>query len=121
MLNGGPVLFYLKKLGGDARNKLILVGYQAVGTRGRKLLEGERELEIDGEKVEIKMEVTQAKFSAHSDHKELIEFARSIRGLKRIFVQHGEAAKCEEFAEELGKKLKGVNVIAPELGETVEI
>ncbi len=120
MLNGGPVLFYLKKLAGDPHNKLILVGYQAEGTKGRKLLDGEKELDIDGEKVEIKLKVTQAKFSAHSDHKELVEFVKSIRGLKRVFVQHGEDAKCAEFAQELQKKLKGVKVYAPATGETVE-
>lgn len=120
MLNGGPVLFYLKALGGDPNNKLILVGYQSEGTRGRKLLDGERELEIDGEKIEIKMKVTQAKFSAHSDHKELVEFIKTIKGLKRVFVQHGEEAKCVEFAEELQKKLHNVKVYAPKTGETVE-
>ena len=121
MLNGGPVLFYLKKLAGDEKNKLILVGYQAQGTRGRQLLEGANEIEIDGEKIEIKLTVTQAKFSAHSDHKELVEFTKSIRGLQRVFVQHGEASKCEEFAQELGRKLKGVEVIAPTLGETFQL
>ena len=113
-------MFYLKKLAGDPHNKLILVGYQAEGTKGRKLLDGEKELDIDGEKVEIKLKVTQAKFSAHSDHKELVEFVKSIRGLKRVFVQHGEDAKCAEFAQELQKKLKGVKVYAPATGETVE-
>ncbi len=121
MLNGGPVLFYIKKLAGDPKNKMILVGYQAQGTRGRQLLDGANELEIDGQKIEIKLKVTQAKFSAHSDHKELVEFTRSIRGLKRVFVQHGEASKCEEFAAELGRKLKGVEVIAPSLGEKFNI
>ncbi|HIH19944.1 TPA: hypothetical protein HA244_01630 [Candidatus Micrarchaeota archaeon] len=121
MLNGGPVLFYLKKLGGDANSKVILVGYQSEGTRGRELLEGAKELDIDGEKVEIKMKVAQAKFSAHSDHKELTEFVKSIKGLKRVFIQHGEASKCEEFAEELGRKMKHVEVIAPNLGETIKI
>jgi hypothetical protein len=121
MLNGGPVLHYIKHLAGDPKNKLILVGYQAEGTRGRALLEGAKETEIDGENVEVKMKVTQAKFSAHSDHKELLEFAKSIRGLKRIFVQHGEKAKCEEFASELENKIKGVDAIAPDLGETILI
>ncbi|MFH1056848.1 MAG: MBL fold metallo-hydrolase [Candidatus Micrarchaeota archaeon] len=121
MLNGGPVLFYLKHLAGDPNNKVILVGYQAAGTRGRELLDGAKELDIDDEKIEVKLKVAQAKFSAHSDHKELIEFTKTIRGLKRVFVQHGEAAKCEEFTDELGRKLNNVEVIAPNLGETIEI
>ena len=114
MLNGGPVLHYLKKLAPDARNKVILVGFQAQGTRGRLLLEGADELEIDGEKVAINAALDQAPFSAHSDYAELMEFVSSIKGLKRIFVVHGEEEKSEEFASELRKKFKRVQVTVPE-------
>jgi len=57
MMTGGPVMKYIEKLAGNELNKLILVGYQAEGTPGRKLAEGAKELEINGRKVSIKMAV----------------------------------------------------------------
>ena len=121
MLNGGPVLSYIKKLAPDARNKIILVGFQAEGTRGRLLLEGADELEIDGEKVAINATLDQAPFSGHSDYAELMEFVSSIKGLKRVFVVHGEEEKSLEFAHELKKKFKRLEVTVPENGKEYAI
>ncbi len=122
MLNGGPVLTYLEHLAGDRRNKIILVGYQAEGTRGRALLEGAKELELDGRMVEIRLKVDQAPFSGHSDYQELLQFTKSVKGLKTVFVVHGEERKPFELAEGIEDAFKQrVDVIVPELGETVRI
>ena len=121
MLNGGPVLTYLKRLGNDKKNKVILVGFQAQGTRGRALLEGTEELEIDDEKIDIRLEVDQAPFSGHADHPELVSFAKSIKGLKKVFVVHGEGQAPFELAEEIEKRCKGVKAEVPELGSTHEL
>ena len=117
MLNGGPVLGYLKELAPKKKNKIILVGYQARGTRGRELLEGADELEIDGERVPINLELDEAKFSAHSDQKELLELIKGIKGLKRVFIVHGEKDKSEEFARAVQAKNKHLTVEVPKLGE----
>jgi hypothetical protein len=117
MLNGGPVLGYLKKLAPDKKNKIILVGYQARGTRGRELLEGADELEIDGERVPINLELDEAKFSAHSDQKELLGLVNKIKGLKRVFIVHGEKEKSEEFAKAVQRQNKKLIVEVPKLGE----
>lgn len=121
MLNGGPVLTYLEHLGPDEKNKLIMVGFQAQGTRGRLLLEGARHLEIRGRVVDINLKVDQAPFSGHSDHKELVEFARSVKGLKNVFIVHGEEAKSLELQAALKKHLKNCRVEVPKLGETFEV
>ncbi len=134
MLNGGPVLDYLKELGPDKNNKLILVGYQAEGTKGRALLEGAREIRIKGERVDINLAVEQSSFSAHADHDGLMEFARRVRGLQKVFIVHGEGHKGDELAkdlEEYGRTLarkqrtggrggKEFDVVVPELGETYD-
>ena len=117
MLNGGPVLGYLKKLAPNKKNKIILVGYQARGTRGRELLEGADELEIDGERVPINLELDEAKFSAHSDQKELLGLIDGVKGLKRVFIVHGEKDKSEEFAQTIRRKNKKLIVEVPKLGE----
>lgn len=119
MLTGGPVLRYLEKLAGDPNNLLMLVGYQAEGTLGRKLLEGERRVVIDGKEIEIRMGVEQAHFSAHADFKGLLEIVRSIKKLKRVFVIHGEGDKPKLFGEAVAKM--GYEVVIPRNGETVTI
>ncbi|MEM0475255.1 MAG: MBL fold metallo-hydrolase RNA specificity domain-containing protein [Candidatus Norongarragalinales archaeon] len=125
MLNGGPILTYIKALGGDPKNKIVLVGFQAKGTRGRELLEGADELVIDDERVPINMQVDEARFSGHCDHRDLLEFAKNIRGLRKVFVVHGEEEKTEAFADALRewahKAKRRIDVVVPRLGETHKV
>lgn len=125
MLNAGPVLTYLKHLGPDPKNKIILVGYQVKGTRGRELLEGADELKVDDESVPINLEVDEARFSAHCDHHDLLEFVKSIRGLRKVFIVHGEENKPFDLARSIEewarRKRKAIKVIVPRLGETHKI
>lgn len=119
MLTGGPVLRYLEALAGDPNNLLVLVGYQAEGTLGRKLLDGERKVELNGKEIEIKMGVEQAHFSAHADFKGLLEIVKSIRKLKRVFVIHGEGEKPKLFGEAVARM--GYEVIIPRNTESFRI
>ncbi|VVB67094.1 Beta-Casp domain protein [Candidatus Norongarragalina meridionalis] len=121
MLNGGPVLTYLKKMAPEKKNKVILVGFQAKGTRGRELLEGADVLTIDDEKIPVNMEVDQAPFSGHSDWRELLELVRGMKKLKKIYVMHGEQEKAAAFAETLSHEFKRVSVDVPKLGETFRV
>jgi hypothetical protein len=119
MLTGGPVLHYLEKLAGDSRNLLIFVGYQAEGTLGRRLVDGERHITIDDREIDIKMKVEQASFSAHADYKGLLDIVRSTRKLKRVFVIHGEGDKPRELGDAIGKM--GYEVIIPRNEESFRI
>ncbi|MFH1779808.1 MAG: MBL fold metallo-hydrolase RNA specificity domain-containing protein [Candidatus Micrarchaeota archaeon] len=121
MLNGGPVLEYLKKLGSNKKNKLILVGFQAEGTNGRAILEGAKEINIRGEKYELNLQVEQNSFSGHADYQGLNAFVKGIKGLKRVFIVHGEKEKTSEFAEGLREKNKKLDVIVPDLGEEFKV
>ncbi len=115
MMTGGPAIDYFKRLAGEPRNKLVLVGYQAEGTLGRKLLEGEKEVGFKEELVRVRMDVENVSFSAHADHAQLVEFARSVKGLRTVFIIHGEGTKPKELAEDLEKQYE---VIIPKNGET---
>ncbi len=125
MLNGGPILSYIKALGGEPKNKIILVGYQAKGTRGRELLEGADELAIDNERAPINMQIDEARYSGHCDHKDLMEFIKQVKGLKKVFIVHGEEEKTLAFAQAIEhwahKAKRNVDVIVPRLGETHKI
>jgi len=119
MMTGGPVMKYLEKLAGDEKNMLIIVGYQSEGSIGRKLLEGEKKLKYKDKIIDVKMRVWNSPFSAHSDHKELVQFARSMKNLKKAFIVHGEEERLFDLAEDI--KSKNTEVFIPHLKESFEV
>ena len=117
MLTGGPVISYLKSMSRDEKNKLMLVGYQAVGTPGREIFDGKKEIVVDEKEIKIGLDVQTFHISGHADRPHLVRFAKSLKGLKNIFAVHGEKSKSTEFAEYMseGNRFKAV---APELGSS---
>jgi len=126
MLNGGPVLEYLKRLAGDKRNTLVFVGYQAEGTLGRRIQKGWNEIQLsDGGKIKnikIKMDIkTVDGFSGHSDRKQLINFVKGIKPLpSRVLCMHGENSKCLALASGIHKKFN-IETAAPQNLETLRL
>jgi putative mRNA 3-end processing factor len=114
MLDGGPVLSYLRKFRNDKRNAVLLTGYQVEGTNGRLLMD-EGKIKIQGVTQNVNCEVAFFDFSAHSGHKELIEFIHGCEPEKVIL--------CHSDNRELiANELKGsYNFIMPKLMEEVEI
>ncbi|MBF9255594.1 MBL fold metallo-hydrolase [Pontibacter sp. 172403-2] len=104
MATGGRVLHYLKHLVGDEKNTVLLVGYQARGTRGSQLSKGEATIEIEGENYTVRAGVSQiGSLSAHADQEDLMWWLSSLRDApKALFLNHGE----EEPAETLKKKIE---------------
>ncbi len=117
MLTGGPVLQYFERMSNDRRNSLVLVGYQAEGTVGRELLEGASEVHIKGRKYPVKLDVKQVHFSAHSDHADLVKFAKQTRGLKKLFLVHGDQNKYSELAADL----KDYEIVIPKNNESYNL
>jgi hypothetical protein len=124
MLNGGPVMEYIKCWGPDARSTLIFVGYQSEGTLGRRIQRGLTEIPFnEGGKtiiVELKMNVeTCDGFSGHSDRRQLFNFLFELQPRpERIIMCHGENTKCTEFAASVYKRY-GVETHAPMNLETL--
>ncbi|MCL5442174.1 MAG: MBL fold metallo-hydrolase [Candidatus Marsarchaeota archaeon] len=112
MLSGGPVFFYLSKLAGNSLNKMIMVGYQAEGTLGREMQDGNRHITIDKTKIDVQLKVETYHLSAHADRKGLESVMSSINGLKNVFIVHGEKSKSESLKEYANRKYK---TIVPEL------
>ena len=114
MLDGGPVLSYLEEMKNNPKNAILLTGYQAEGTNGRLLLE-ERKIDIQGVKTQVNCEVGFFDFSAHSGHRELVEFIHGCEP-KKVIICHSD--NREAMAEEL----KGsYEVYLPKLMEEFEI
>jgi len=112
MLDGGPVLNYIAQLN-EPKNGLFLTGYQVEDTNGRMLLET-GSIDLAGVNTKINMDVKFFDFSAHSGHRELVEF---IEGCKpdKVVLMHGEKR------EELAKELTSAQVVLPKNGEEFEI
>ncbi len=100
MLTGGPAMFYLDKFAGNPKNSLIFVGYQAPDTLGRRIADGERKIRLGEKEVEIKMRVEKVRISGHADYNELLQFVKSVKDLKRIFLIHGEKPDIKDALED---------------------
>jgi len=118
MLQGGPILTYLKYYGVDSRNMIYLTGYQVKGTRGRMLLDGIREIPMpDGTTINIRAKIGFADFSAHADQPNLINFISKLRSVKEVILVHGEPDKMIQLRQKLAKRK--IPTYIPELGETI--
>lgn len=122
MASGGRVVHHLKALLPDARNTVILIGFQAFGTLGRLLAEGVPQVKIHGRYVRVRASVISIPvFSVHGDADELMHWLRSAgRVPDNVFVVHGEAGSSELFAQRISAELD-VAAVVPKPGERVRI
>ena len=106
MCNGGRVLHHLKNRIWDPKNTVIFVGYQAVGTLGRDIVNGEKWIRIYNEDILIQSKiVTINGFSAHADQSELLEWIKPMKNnLRAVFLIHGEKEKQEIFKQKIIEK-----------------
>ncbi|WP_158144413.1 MBL fold metallo-hydrolase [Vibrio metschnikovii] len=104
MCQGGRIVEYLKALLGDERTDVIFAGFQAEGTLGRTIAEGEKSICIDGEEIDVKASIhVMSGYSAHADQSELLAFIKGIdQPPKEIHLIHGERSAKQGFAHALG-------------------
>lgn len=122
MSHGGRIREHEKRYLDDPSTTLLLVGYQTVGSLGRKLLDGAKRVHIDGVEVRVKARVASIRgFSGHADREQLIDFvAHGGDDAEQVFVTMGEERASLFLVQRLRDYL-GVNAIAPSLGEEAEI
>ncbi len=122
MATGGRILHHLKLRLPDPSTTVLFVGYQAEGTRGRRIVEGEPEVKIHGEMVPVRAAVRQISgLSAHADAEELLVWlGRRERDPERVVLVHGEHHAQQAFAETLAEEF-GWTCEIPELGETLTL
>ena len=114
MATGGRIVHHLKFLLPNPRNSVVLVGYQAVGTRGRDLAEGASQLKMHGQYVRVKAEVlTVQGLSVHADADELMAWLGSMPSPpSAVYVVHGEPAASAALAHRIGTELEWLAVVA---------
>jgi len=126
MLVGGPSLEYFLKLCEDEKNKVIFVGYQAIGTLGRRLIDGERKITVtENEKrilKDVKLDIVSLKgFSGHSDRKELERSVSMFKDkLEKLILCHGEPEKIESLSKKFSRQ-KSFKVYTPNNLEGVRL
>jgi KH/beta-lactamase-domain protein len=122
MMQGGPILDYFSYAAEDEKNLLAFVSYQAQGTLGRAILDGQREIVLNDRKINIKMKVNRYEgFSGHADHFESISFIKYLRPKpKQVLVVHGEIPKPYELASKIYRKF-GIYSYAPKNGDIIRL
>ena len=118
MLDGGPSIWYMNRLRDNPRNAILLTGYQARGSGGRKLLD-EGKLPIFGTDIPIELEVDQFTFSTHSGHDEILAFSKECKA-RHVVVYHTDPDQARPPLVE-ALKTQGHTVHCPVNGESYTI
>jgi metallo-beta-lactamase family protein len=123
MMTGGRVLHHALRLVSDPEATIVFVGYQAAGTTGRRIQEGEPEVKILGQWVPVRCRTAKiGGFSAHADWSEVLRWLSGMQGSvpKTTFLTHGEPEAATAMAGHIKEKF-GWNVHVPQYGERVEL
>ena len=122
MLTGGRVVHHAMRILPNENATVVFVGYQAAGTTGRKIQDGDREVKIMKNMVPVNCHVEKVEgFSAHADWKAVIRWLEGLPAApKRVFTTHGEPDAAAAMAEHITARF-GWDVSVPYYGEVFEL
>ena len=123
MMTGGRVLHHAVRLVPDPETTIVFVGYQAAGTLGRRIQNGEPEVKILGQWIPVRCRLAKiGGFSAHADWKEVLRWLEGMQSSapRRTFLTHGEPVAAESMAGHIKERF-GWNVEVPEYGQRFEL
>ena len=123
MMTGGRVLHHALRMVPDADATIVFVGFQAAGTTGRRILDGEPEVKILGQWVPVRCRVAKiGGFSAHADWQEVLRWLEGMKNgaPRQTFLTHGEPEAANAMAGHIKERF-GWNVHVPQCGERVEL
>lgn len=114
MAEGGRVLHHLKNYISDYKNTILFTGFQAQGTRGDKIVRGDKDVKIHGDIYPVKAEIVNlTSGSAHADYEEILEWLGNFKEApKKTFITHGSPESAASLKEKIEKKL-GWSVTIP--------
>jgi metallo-beta-lactamase family protein len=120
MCESGRILHHLKNNIEDSRNTILVVGYMAKDTLGRRIVERYRFVKIFGVEHQLNAEVVIINaFSGHADKEALVDYVQSCLPLKRIFLVHGDEEQTQALFDALAAK--GLNAYIPSKNEEIEL
>ncbi len=114
MITGGRVLHYLDKLISDEKNSILIVGFQAEGTRGRSLISGESEIKFFGKYYKVNAEIFKINdFSGHADQGELLDWLQHFKTPPKLtIINHGEPHQSQALKVKIKTDLKWICTVA---------
>jgi metallo-beta-lactamase family protein len=120
MSNAGRILHHEARYLPDPKSSILFVGFQAKGSLGRRIFDGEREVKIFGETVAVRCKTKAiGGYSAHADQPQLLKWASSMRGsVKKLFVVQGEEDEAVPLAQKIRDDL-AIDSVVPAPGESV--
>ncbi len=123
MCESGRILHHLKNNVTDARNSIVIVGYQAEGTLGRRIVERASELKIFGVLYPLRAErVVLNTFSGHADRNDLLSYVEGVGARCKTFILvHGEQTGMASLAEAVQAQRPDARVLMPARGDTIEL
>ncbi|HVS21153.1 MAG TPA: MBL fold metallo-hydrolase [Pyrinomonadaceae bacterium] len=122
MMNGGRVLHHALRLLPDENATVVFVGYQAAGTLGRRVADGEKNVKVFGQWIPVRCQIEKiGGFSAHADWKEVIRWLEGMPSApRRVFVTHGEPDAAQAMAGHIRDRF-GWQIEVPQYGERFEL
>ena len=121
MCTAGRIRHHLHHHLEHGNDTILFVGFQAQGTLGRLLVEGVRRVKLFGRKHRVRARIVSIRgLSAHADQSGLLEWARTIRGVRHIFVTHGEEEAAFTYAQLLHTEI-GAAVSVPRIGDHIDL
>ncbi len=123
MMEGGRILHHLRSRISDSRNTILVTGWQAPNTLGRRIVNREPQIRIFGDEFQVKAEVEIITgFSGHADRDELLSWAGAMQKKpENSFIVHGEIESAQALADSLQTGLGFQNVVIPDMDQTFEI
>lgn len=122
MMTGGRILGHAAHFLPIPSTRLLLVGFQGEETLGRELQEGHKTVTINGQPVAVNAAVSSIRsMSSHADQGQLLEWLGKIKGVKRVFLTHGENQPRSVLAEKITAQLHLTDITQPDLHEEVNL
>lgn len=114
MMSGGRIMHHAANYLSQSTTRILFVGYQAEETMGRDILDGAQSVIIDKKQIHVKAHVREIKtLSSHADQPRLMKWLSHIKGVKQVFLTHGEKNQRQVLAEKIKTDLYIPNVILP--------
>jgi metallo-beta-lactamase family protein len=122
MMTGGRILHHALRLLPDENATVVFVGYQAAGTLGRRVFDGEKQVKVLGQWITVRCRIEKiGSFSAHADWKEVVRWLEDMPAAPRkVFVTHGEPAAAEAMAGHLRDRFHW-QIEVPQYSEKFEL
>ncbi len=122
MMNGGRILHHISSYISSKTTRVLIVGYQAIGTLGREILNGAKQITIYNKQVAVQATVTNIEsLSSHADYPKLLYWLKSMRGVEKVFLVHGEETQRATLAEKIRTETNIKEVVLPKIYEEYEI